>query len=628
MATTVARLQAVLSANTKDFDRAMDQSQTRMGKATKAAGAVGLALGGVLAVGAVKAVKDASNLNEQINKTNVVFGKSGKNINKWATGLAKNFGLSTRAALESAGTFGNMLVPMGFARKRAADLSKNMVQLAGDMASFNNASPEDVLEAMRSGLAGEIEPLRKFGIFLSQDRIKAEALASGIVKSNVSLADLHMRQVAVRQSQADLTEAQSKYGKGSLEVATAQAHLEYAEQKLHLVLAGKVPTLTAAQKAQATYNIITKDTTAAQGDFARTSGSLANQQRILKAEMENVSAELGTKLLPIMTKLMGLVIRVIGYFAENKKQAKLLAGALVVLAAALTTAAAAQTAMNLAVLANPYVAATVAILALAAGVGLLYLKFKQLRPFIEFFLETIVGLPLPLRLLITLTGGLTNTVQSLWRAWQAVSQWIAKSYQNLTKFLDKLSDLKGPSGIDLVKKAVGDADPMTFQKIATGGTGPKSIDPGLYDELAGSRSFGLSLTSGYRPGARTKHGTRSDHSIYPSKAIDVAGPPNRMAGFFRWLIGQTDVKQAFYDPLGSIFGGVLSSYREGGHSDHVHVATYDRGGFLQPGWNLAYNGLGRPEPVGDMGPINLYVDGTKLFSWFRDAETRHNRRNR
>ena len=76
-----------------------------------------------------------------------------------------------------------------------------------------------------------------------------------------------------------------------------------------------------------------------------------------------------------------------------------------------------------------------------------------------------------------------------------------------------------------------------------------------------------------------------------------------MARFFSWLIGQRDVKQAFYDPLGSIFGGMLSSYREGGHSDHVHVATYDKGGYLRPGWNLAYNGLGRPEPVG-AGTVN------------------------
>jgi hypothetical protein len=113
--------------------------------------------------------------------------------------------------------------------------------------------------------------------------------------------------------------------------------------------------------------------------------------------------------------------------------------------------------------------------------------------------------------------------------------------------------------------------------------------------------MGLALTSGYRPGAITRSGTPSDHGVFLSKAIDVAGPASAMAGFFRSLIGNRSVKQAFYDPLGSIFGGALSGYREGGH-DHVHVATYDNAmakmRALMPGWNLSYNGLGRPEPVG------------------------------
>ncbi|MDP9308345.1 MAG: hypothetical protein M3P15_08555 [Actinomycetota bacterium] len=82
-----------------------------------------------------------------------------------------------------------------------------------------------------------------------------------------------------------------------------------------------------------------------------------------------------------------------------------------------------------------------------------------------------------------------------------------------------------------------------------------------------------------------------------------------MASFFRSLIGDRGVKQAFYDPLGSIFGGVLNSYREGGHSDHVHVATYDRGGWLKPGLTLAANWTGRAERVGGHGgnTYNTYL---------------------
>lgn len=638
MATTVARLEAILSANTDAFDRKMKNSDSTMQKTGKVAGAMGLAIAGGLAFGAKHAINDASNLNEQMNKTLVVFGKSGKGVQVWSKELTRDFGISSRAALEAAGTFGNMLVPMGLARPLAARMSKQMVQLAGDMSSFNNASPEETLEAIRSGLAGETEPLRKFGVFLSQDAIKAEALSEGIVKASVSLADVHVRQAAVATSRNALSEATDKYGKSSLEATTAQAHFEYAEQKLHEVLAGKVPVLTAAQKATATYGLITKDTKDAQGDFARTSGGLANQQRILKAEMENLSAELGAHLLPVVIKVMSEILKGTTFLQQHKTATKALVAAVVALTAALLAASAAQIAMNLAVLANPYVAATVAIVAFAGGVALLYAKFQQLRPVIEFWLETILGLPLPLRILVAALGGVQETLNKVHGpimrvadAFHTVYNWVRKAVDAVKDLVGWLGKIRVPSiHLPSIPNPLGDgAGPMPGA-----GQGPKSVSPRLYDELAGATAYGLRLTSGYRPGAVTAHGTKSDHSYYPSRAIDVAGAPNRMAGFFRWLIGQTDVKQAFYDPLGSIFGGALSSYREGGHSDHVHVATYDdamwRNRFLMPGWNLAYNGLGRPEPVGaagGVGDINLYVDGQRLFTWLRDESRKNERRN-
>jgi hypothetical protein len=122
-------------------------------------------------------------------------------------------------------------------------------------------------------------------------------------------------------------------------------------------------------------------------------------------------------------------------------------------------------------------------------------------------------------------------------------------------------------------------------------------------------SLGLRVTSGLRPGAITANGTLSDHAI--GKAIDVAGSGSSMAAFFMKLVGNRSVKQAFYDPLGSIFGGARNSYVEGGHSDHVHVATYDKGGWLQPGLTLAYNGTGSPERVGNQAGmvVNVTVNG-------------------
>jgi hypothetical protein len=152
---------------------------------------------------------------------------------------------------------------------------------------------------------------------------------------------------------------------------------------------------------------------------------------------------------------------------------------------------------------------------------------------------------------------------------------------------------------------IGDAFDPNFNPFIVAPTGARAPISGAVD-LRGARpelmpyaqaaaGYGLSVTSGLRPGAITANGTPSDHAI--GKAIDVAGSSAGMAGFFRSLIGNPAVKQAFYDPLGSIFGGRQSVYREGGHDDHVHLATYDRGGVLKPGWTLAHNGTGRNEYV-------------------------------
>jgi hypothetical protein len=209
-----------------------------------AAGIAAVALGTAFARAAVAGVKAASNLEEQINKIKVVFRGSEQSMLAWSKTTATAFGISQRAALEAAGVFGNMLVPMGFAREEAGKMSRSMVELAADMASFNNADPSQVLEALRSGLAGESEPLRQFGVFLNEARIKQEALSLGLYD-----------------------------GKGALD---------------------------ASAKAQAIYSLILKDTADAQGDFARTSTSLANAQRVFKAGWEEASASLGKLLVPSM----------------------------------------------------------------------------------------------------------------------------------------------------------------------------------------------------------------------------------------------------------------------------------------------------------------------------------------
>lgn len=263
----------------------------------------GVAVLGGLGIGAtVSLLKDAasaaSNLVEQTNKARVVFGQAAAGVEAFAKTSADSFGIAQDQALEFAGTFGNFLVPMGLSQRQAAQMSVTLVKLAADMASFNNASPEDVLLAIRSALAGEIEPLRRFGVFLTQSRIEAEALSSGLVKAKVDLQAVGTASARVAIAQAQLNKAVREHGANSIAAAQARVRLEQAERALQRAMQGTTPELTAAQKAQATLNIILQDTKAAQGDFARTSDQLANTQRRLNALWREAKIRIGEELLP------------------------------------------------------------------------------------------------------------------------------------------------------------------------------------------------------------------------------------------------------------------------------------------------------------------------------------------
>lgn len=197
---------------------------------------------------AKQSIEAAGDLGESINKASVTFGRSRKIILAWSKTTARALGTSRREALESASGFGQILKASGFTDKAAAHMSKTMVELAGDLASFHNLDTADALEKIRSGLVGEAEPLRTLGVLLSENAMQEEAYRLGIAKRG--------------------------------------------------------ETLTEAQKVQARYHLILEQTSDAQGDFARTSGSMANQQRILSARFEDLSAKLGKKILPLALKLV------------------------------------------------------------------------------------------------------------------------------------------------------------------------------------------------------------------------------------------------------------------------------------------------------------------------------------
>jgi hypothetical protein len=244
------RVVVEFAGETKNLDKAFARVQQSAGGLDKALkGLAGAAAVGVITDQIGKSIDAASDLDEALNRSNMVFGQSGDVISTWAAGAAEDFGLSQRAALDAAGSFGNMFTQLGVGSADAAAVSQQMTELAADFASFHNADITQVIQAQSSAFRGEYDALQRFLPTISAATVEQKALE----------------------------------------------------------MTGKTLTkqLNAEEKAAAVVALMMAGAGDAAGDFDRTSGSLANQQRSLTAEMEDLRAEIGQDLLPVMVQLAG-----------------------------------------------------------------------------------------------------------------------------------------------------------------------------------------------------------------------------------------------------------------------------------------------------------------------------------
>ncbi len=189
-----------------------------------------------------QAVASASDLNETLSKTEQIFGSSAASLQHWAATADVSIGQSRDEALTAAANYGNFFRNLGSGTAEAAKLSKQLVITASDLASFNNATPEEMLDAVSSALAGEFDPLQRYGFAISAAIVQHKALKMG--------------------------------------------------------LAATTKEITAADTAQAAYAVIMEQTGKATGDFHRTSMGLANTQRIIAGQWDNLKAKAGQALLP------------------------------------------------------------------------------------------------------------------------------------------------------------------------------------------------------------------------------------------------------------------------------------------------------------------------------------------
>lgn len=234
--------------------KSIGSSMTNVGKTMSAAITLPIAAAG----GA--AVKLSSDYQESLNKVNVAFGNSSKQVIAFGDTALKSFGMSKGTALEMTSVFGDMGTSLGLSQDAAANMSTTLAGLAGDLSSFKNISLEESQNALKGIFTGETESLKGLGIVMNQSTLDAFALANGFGKTT-----------------KDMTEA---------------------------------------EKVSLRYAFVMDATKNAQGDFARTSDGTANSIKTFKEAIKELGIEIGEKLLPVITPIVQKITEWVEKFGE------------------------------------------------------------------------------------------------------------------------------------------------------------------------------------------------------------------------------------------------------------------------------------------------------------------------
>ena len=249
---SVGLLTIAFGADLRSFDKAMKKAQRSIKKFGVSMQRTGQNLTRNLTIPlaglGIAAIKMASDFEETDTKFKTVFSSIQREAEHTAKVFKQSFGLSSKAAKQMLGDTGDLLVGFGFTEKEALDLSKQVNELAVDLASFTNFSggAEGASLALTKALLGERESIKSLGIAITEADLKSFAKDLG---------------------------------------------LNFKE-------------LDRVAKATLTYKLALKQSSKAVGDFSRTSEGFANQTRILFGELQDLSVEIGSKLLPVAKKIL------------------------------------------------------------------------------------------------------------------------------------------------------------------------------------------------------------------------------------------------------------------------------------------------------------------------------------
>jgi hypothetical protein len=248
-------MKALLSLDAAGFDKGLDGAESRLDRFGQKMRAWGASMTAAVTVPLIAAgtafVKWASDVEEATSAATQVYGAGAAFILDRSKESATAVGLSSAEYLSAAAQLGVFGQAAGLTGDDMAAFGDDTIRAAADLASFYNVPVPEALEAIRSGLSGETEPLRRFGILINEATLNEYAWANGIAERGA--------------------------------------------------------VLTEQQKVLARQGYILENLGAAEGDFARTSAGLANQMRILRARFINIGATIGKVLLPVALKLVGVI---------------------------------------------------------------------------------------------------------------------------------------------------------------------------------------------------------------------------------------------------------------------------------------------------------------------------------
>ena len=300
-------IQVRIGADISELQRKLDRVGKSFGQLGKRLTATVTA---PLAAFGAAAVKFAIDAEETAQKFDVVFGDAADSVRARFAELTDVIPLTTQQLEGLASGVQDLLVPLGLARDEAARFSTQAVELAADIASFNNVAADVPLEALKSALAGQSQPLRQFGIDVSQARLELLALEEGLI--------------------------------------------------------GQGEELNNAARAQAIFIAAQRDSEDAIGDAARTADSAANQLRFLRRDVTQLAEDIGQKLIPVVAPLverLRSVVNIFGTLSPQLQQSTIIIAAL--------AAAAGPLLLGLAGISAALAAISAPVVAVVAGIGAL-----------------------------------------------------------------------------------------------------------------------------------------------------------------------------------------------------------------------------------------------------------------